>query len=249
MMNFIRIFLLAFASAIATQGFAQKIRGAIGIIVTLPVQVPIQVKLDTINAVFYQIPDTIITDGTKTDGTNVDPRYYFQGTFRNKFIIQNKVHIWYFIRSDKHGSRTYLPIVHKTNWLLSSIDSSNVHLRDSIVDSEYKRYLNVVFGKNKDYNSTTCFPEDQIFQPISQDKKQIFNADSVVLLQRINPVDGCVFGLIKELLIYKKNLGYILLQYSLVYGNDRRISFSEASALLDTIVQQTWGMIRFKKVD
>jgi len=245
MMNFIRIFLLAFASAIATQGFAQKIRGAIGIIVTLPVQVPIQVKLDTINAVFYQIPDTITTDGTDVD----NPRYYFIGNFSNKFTRQNGVNISYFIRSNKYGSRTFVRIVDETNRLLSSIDPSNVCLRDSIVDSEYKRHLNFAFGKNKIYDSTNCFPEDQIFQPISQNKKIIFNADSVALLQRINPINGCAFGLLKELLIYKKNLGYIVLQYSLVQSSDRRISFSEASALIDTAIQETWGMIRFKETD
>ena len=237
----IQMFLVAFASAIAIQGFAQTIRGANGITVTLPVQVPIQVKLDTINAVFYQIPDTIITSGT-----NPDLRYYFRGTFSNKFTRENKVHISYFIRSNTYGSRTYLPVVRETNRLLSSIESSNVRLSDSIVDSEYKRHLKAVFGKNKDYNSTTCFPEDQIFQPISKDKKQIFNADSAVLLQRINPFYGCDLGLVKELLIYKKNLGYILLQYSLVHSNDRRISFAEASKLIDTAIQQTWGMIRFR---
>ena len=186
--NFIRIFLVAFALAIATQGFAQKVLESNGIRVTLPVQVPIQVKLDTINVVFHQIPDTIITNGT-----NADPRHYFKGNFRNKFTRQNGINISYLIRSNTYGSRTFVRTVQETNRMLSSIDSSNVRLRDSIVDSEYNRYVNFAWGKNKDYDSTICFSEDEIFQPIRQNQKIIFNADSVVLLQRIAPVYGCVF--------------------------------------------------------
>ncbi len=240
--SFIRIFLVAFALAIATQGFAQKIRGANGITVTLPVQVPIQVKLDTINAVFHQIPDTIITHGT-----NADPRHYFKGNFDNKCTTQNGVNISYQIRSNNYGSRTSLRTVHETNRLLSFIDSSNVRLRDSIIDSEYKRRVNFAIGKNRINDSTICFPEDRIFQPISQNEKKIFNADSVVLIQRVTPHGSCAMGLLKELLIYKKNIGYIVLQYTLVKSDDRRISFNEASALIDTTIQQTWGIIRFKE--
>jgi hypothetical protein len=238
--NFIRICLVAFASAIANQVFSQKV---LKLNYTIPVDVPIQVKLDTINAVFYQIPDTIITSAT-----GVHPGHYFIGNFRNKFTTQNGVNISYIIRSNKYGGRTIMSTVLETNRLLSSIDSSNVRLRDSIVDSEYKRHVNFAKGKNKINDSTSCFPEDQIFQEVCQNKKKHFNADSVVLIQRVTPPSGsCAFGLLKELLIYKKNLGYIVLQYSLVHSNDRRISFSEASALIDTAVQQTWGMIRFKE--
>ena len=238
--SFIRIFLVAFASAKATQVFSQKV---LKLNYTIPVDVPIQVKLDTINAVFYQIPDTIITSPT-----GVHPGHYFIGNFRNKFTTQNGVNISYIIRSNKYGGRTIISTVLETNRLLSSIDSSNVRLRDSIVDSEYKRYVDFAFGKNKINDSTSCFPEDQIFQEISQNKTKIFNADSVILLQRIVPPHGsCALGLIKELLIYKKNLGYIVLQYNLLKSSDRRISFSEASGLIDTAIQQTWGMIRFKE--
>src|SRR5690606_41240879 len=93
--RFIRIFLVAFASAIAIQGFAQTIRGANGITVTLPVQVPIQVKLDTIIALFFQIPDTFINSVT-----NPDLRYYFRLTFSNIFTREINVHISYFIHTN-----------------------------------------------------------------------------------------------------------------------------------------------------
>lgn len=82
--------------------------------------------------------------------------------------------------------------------------------------------------------------------------KKILHADSVIIIQSIYHMNGtCAMDLLKEVILYKKNIGYIGIQYSLsmnwILNRKEEISFQEASNLLDESIKQTWGIIRFNK--
>jgi hypothetical protein len=64
----------------------------------------------------------------------------------------------------------------------------------------------------------------------------------------VSPYHGtCAAGLSKDVILYKKDVGYIVLYYSMFRDWRRKITFQEASDLLDEAIRQTWGIIRFDK--
>lgn len=199
-------------------------------------------KLDTVSAAFYPISDSILTFPDSDF-----PGRYFYGSLRNSFSEMHQLSMSYFIRPNHFTGSTLNPILNETKQLLSFIDPTDAGKRDSIVDSEYKRYIAFMLKKNALSNGDSCFSKKEAMIPFNYDKA-VLNADSVIILQSVSPPYGtCAVGLSKDVVLYKKGLGYIILGYSLVTDWNRQISFREASDLLDELIRQTWGIIRFNK--
>ena len=215
---------------------------AIYLLDTLSTTVHLNKKLDTISAAFYQIKDSLLT----SPDSDI-PGQYFYGSLRNSFSEKHQLSISYFIRPNTFKDYTLNPILNKTNYLLSLVDSTDVEKRDSILNSEYKRFISFLLTKNILSTKDRCFSKETAISCGNYDKK-ILNADSVIIIQHIAPPYGtCAIGLNKSVIIYKKNIGYIALGYGLVTDWHRKISFQEASDLLYALIKQTWGIIRFDK--
>jgi len=208
---------------------------------TLSTTAIINKRLEIISARFYQIRDTLLTP------LSFDlPGEYFYGSLRNSFSEKNRLKIEYFIRSNRYNNGMFSRIVYETSQLLSAVNPSDASKRDSIINDEYKRYIAYRLPQNVSSNGDSCFSKEEALINTGYDKK-ILNADSVIVVQSLDTYGTCAMGLLKEVILYKKDLGYIGLQYSLYKEPDRKISFQEASDLLDAAIKQTWGIIRFNK--
>lgn len=209
---------------------------------TLSTTAHLNKKLDTISAAFYQINDSILISPDSDL-----PGRYFYGNLRNSFSEKHQLSMSYFIRPNHLTGNTLNPILNKTKQLLSYSDSIGADKRDSIIDSEYKRYIDFISKKNVLSNGDSCFSKAEAVIHCNYDKT-ILNADSVIIIQSVAPPYGtCAIGLNKDVIIYKHGIGYIIVGYALKTDWNRQISFREASDLLDELIKQTWGIIRFNK--
>lgn len=199
-------------------------------------------KLHTVSACFYQISDSLLT----FPDSDI-PSQYFYGSLRNSFSDKSHLSMSYFIRPNKYSGGTSNSSMDETNRLSSLVDSINVVNRDSIMNEQYEKFIATRLTQNVLSNGDSCFSKQEAIIHSDYDKA-ILNADSVVIIQSILPTYGtCALGLLKEVILYKKSIGYIGLQYSLYKDWNRKITFQEASDLLDIAITQTWGIIRFNK--
>lgn len=206
---------------------------------TLSTNAILNKKLKTVSARFYQIRDTILASMDSDISWE-----YFSGSLKNAFSEKNNLQIRYFIRSNKYSGRQFKRIVDKTIKLLYAVSPNDTILRDSIIDNEYKRYINYRIPQNVLYNGDSCFSEADAVIHTDYDKN-ILNADSVTIVQYISPPK--INYIRKDVVIYKKGLGYVDLEYGLHRNANPGPSYQEASDLLDAAIRQTWGIIRFNK--
>jgi len=198
-------------------------------------------KLDVVSASFYQISDSLLT--SPDAGLARDP---FQGTLWNAFSNKNQFSMSYSITPiNIHGASDHF--YGKTNRPLSIVDSIDVARRDSLIRDRHKRTIALRLTQNVLPNGVSCISKEQQIMHTNYDK-EILNADSVTVIQYVSPYHGtCAAGLSKDVILYKKDVGYIVLYYSMFRDWRRKITFQEASDLLDEAIRQTWGIIRFDK--
>ncbi|MBZ4187603.1 hypothetical protein [Niabella beijingensis] len=198
-------------------------------------------KLDSVNASFFQISDSVWTNESPTNTSSC-----FRGYLRNNFTKKNRIGVAYFVRSNKCGEDQLWRNFIETKKMLDQIPDAAIEKRDSIVETEYRRWIAFRSGQNAWSDKRPCFPQEDFLLKSKHDGTKI-NADSIFIVQWIYKyTPSCAIGLEKEVLLYKKNVGYIVLQYKLYHEDKRNISFKEASDLLDQAIEQTWGIIRFK---
>lgn len=113
-------------------------------------------KLDTISAAFYQIKDSLLTLPTSKI-----PREYFSGSLRNSFSQKNELDVSYFIRPNKYNGNPFNNIMKETDKLLAFVEPQNTKKRDSIVNSEYKRFITSRLNRNVLSNGDSCFSKNR----------------------------------------------------------------------------------------
>ncbi|MBZ4190588.1 hypothetical protein [Niabella beijingensis] len=203
----------------------------------------IQKNLDVVSAKFYQPEDSLYT--------TIDDRYrrsFFSGGLWNSNTRKNRVTIGYSVRPFIDSVSINFRIIEETTKMLEDIPLANQVARDSIFETECNRLITFRRTQNKlRHEAIPCYDSANVFFNLPQLDKHLLNADSVIMLRFVNPTTvSCAVGLSKEVIIYKRRVGYLVLHYNLFHEANRKISFEEASDLLDEFIEKTWGMIRFK---
>jgi len=180
-----------------------------------------------------------------------DTSMFFSIDLRNEFLQKKGIAINMTIVP--FGYTGHFEYGANTQYLLNN-PSLNASQRDSIKNTEYLRFINSRKTRISTFNKGCILPSETI-EALDGFDTNVFNADSTILLKWIarypfSPKNAtgsiCPFALQKELVLFKKNIGYILFRYYL-FNIDlfKNYTIGEVSRTLDDCIEKTWGMVQF----